>query len=484
MGYTAPGTGNVFKGVKDAFLVGEGTGNISTISSYKYPSNPLYTSEIATKAVATWWAGTVAPDSTAYTNCAWSAELHLFAATCGNTGAVKTSPNGLDWTIRTAPSAATWHGIIWVPELALFVSVGGGSTSSAMTSADGITWTGRTTPNTNKYDGLVWSPELSLLVAVGYNVGSGNRCMTSPDGITWTSRTSAVDNDWSGVAWSPELTLFVAVANSGTGNRVMTSPDGITWTARTSAADNNWDDVKWSASLGLFVAVAYTASVSNNCMTSPDGINWTLRTTPSGGQWTRLAWSPELGMFAATGAPTAGTSNVMTSPDGITWTTHTTPNLRWGGICWSPELAIFCSTSWSGTSMISTQPSQKDYTSKLFYDDFIAWPTTVTSTIGTITTLGTVAAKYKKIGSFVFIRISIGITTNGTGAGHIRATLPFTSHANTYIMAGRETSVLGLMLSGSTLTGAATLQISNYDFTYPGADGHTLVVSGFYEALY
>lgn len=332
----------------------------STSLTGKNASDPFYTPTVATKAVTTWTVSPTAPDALIYVDNCWSAELGLFAAPAQNGAFVKTSPDGINWTLRAAPSNANWHGIVYAPELGLFVCVGGGSTSAVMTSPDGVTWTARTTPNTNNWDGLVWSPQLSLLVAVGYS-GTGNRVMTSPDGINWTARTSAADNDWAGVEWSPELSLFVAVANSGTGNRVMTSTNGTTWTIGSIGTDRNWDGVKWSASLGLFVAISYSSGVSNNAMTSPDGITWTLRTTPTNITYTRLAYSPELQMFAATGSPTPSATNLATSPDGITWTSRTTTNANWGGIAWSPELGIFSAVSWGGASMISEQPYQKNY---------------------------------------------------------------------------------------------------------------------------
>lgn len=348
------------RGIKNAILTGNGTGSIASTSAYKYPSNPFYTSTIAEKAVATWIPKSTGPDACAYTDCCWSAEVGIFVAVCGNSGTVKTSPDGINWTLRTAPSASAWHGVIYVNELGLFVCVGGGSLSSVMTSPDGITWTGRTTPNTNNWDGLEWCKELGLLVAVGYS-GTGNRVMTSPDGITWTARTSASDNDWADVAWSPELGIMAAVANSGTGDRIMTSPDGIVWTSRLLATDRNWDGIEWSATQGKFVAVSYSSGVSDNAMTSSDGINWTLQTTPTNITLTRIEYAPELEIFVATGAPTASSTNLVTSPDGITWTARTTTNANWGGICWSPELGIFVATSWGGLSMTSTQVLQKNY---------------------------------------------------------------------------------------------------------------------------
>ena len=85
--------------------------------------------------------------------------------------------------------------------------------NNVMTSPDGINWTNRTAPIDNGWHGITWAPELGLLVAVA-GTGTGNRVMTSPDGINWTTRATPVDNNWWSITWAPELGLFVAVAGS------------------------------------------------------------------------------------------------------------------------------------------------------------------------------------------------------------------------------------------------------------------------------
>ena len=171
-----------------------------------------------------------------------------------------------------------------------------------MTSPDGINWTVRTSASNNSWIGVTYGNGLFVAVA---NTGTGNRVMTSPDGITWTPRTSAADYGWQSVTYGNGL--FVAVATSGTGNRVMTSSDGLTWTARTSAADNYWNSVTYGN--GLFVAVALNG-LGNRVMTSPDGINWTISTSAADNDWLSVTYGN--GQFVA--VSTSGTGNrVMTS---------------------------------------------------------------------------------------------------------------------------------------------------------------------------
>ena len=183
--------------------------------------------------------------------------------------------------------------------------------SKAITSPDGINWTLRTTPTDNNSIGW-WSVTYgnNLFVAVaGSTESDPNKVMTSPDGINWTLR-EAIVSPWRSVTYGNGL--FVAVSNVSTngGNKVMTSPDGITWTLRTTPSYNvAWTSVTYGD--GLFVAVA--VNEGNRVMTSSDGINWTLRTTPTLGSWTSVAHGN--GLFVAVSGATGTILNrVITSP--------------------------------------------------------------------------------------------------------------------------------------------------------------------------
>lgn len=113
---------------------------------------------------------------------------------------------------------------------------------------------------------------------------------------------------------------------------------------------------------------------------------------------------------------------------------------------------------------------------------FTAYTPTVTASSGTITT-ATASGRYKVLGKAIFLEVQVNITTNGTGAGVLNATLPggITPAAN-FILAGRELAVNGQMLSGTIQTSGTTIGIMKYDNTYPGANGAVLVLSGIYES--
>lgn len=124
-------------------------------------------------------------------------------------------------------------------------------------------------------------------------------------------------------------------------------------------------------------------------------------------------------------------------------------------------------------------------TSNGFYQTNVweTWTPTITTASGSITTLGTVVAKYRRESKTVFFKISIPITTNGTGSGNIKFTLPPTygGAVDNQVCYGRDNGVSGKMLVGIILAGTAGVDVTNYDGTYPGANGAVITVQGFYE---
>lgn len=123
-----------------------------------------------------------------------------------------------------------------------------------------------------------------------------------------------------------------------------------------------------------------------------------------------------------------------------------------------------------------------------FYETNVwtAWTPTVTSTTGTITTVGTVTAKYRLEPKTVFFKISATITTNGTGGTAINITLPPTQGGvanGNQSCYGRENGITGKSLTGIILNGAQGINVTFYDATYPGANGAVIQIQGFYEIL-
>lgn len=108
---------------------------------------------------------------------------------------------------------------------------------------------------------------------------------------------------------------------------------------------------------------------------------------------------------------------------------------------------------------------------------------TVSSSSGTITT-ASATGSYYDIGGLRFVDITITITTNGTGAGLVLATLPSTPAANFNNGIGRETAVAGFMLGVYGFSSSNNMSIFKLsDNTYPGNDGYVLNVQLYYRLV-
>lgn len=134
------------------------------------------------------------------------------------------------------------EGICWAPALGLFCAVYDRDAVRVATSPDGINWTARTAASDLNWQSVCWSEELGLFVACAATVISP-ALMTSPDGITWTSRTPSALDYWRKVVWIPELYKFIACSiGVTTVNSIMVS-----------AATLNTTDVDLPNQAGLFI---------------------------------------------------------------------------------------------------------------------------------------------------------------------------------------------------------------------------------------
>jgi hypothetical protein len=118
-----------------------------------------------------------------------------------------------------------------------------------------------------------------------------------------------------------------------------------------------------------------------------------------------------------------------------------------------------------------------------YLNPFVTYAPVITAGSGAFTTVSA-TGRYRIIGKLVFIQITVTITTNGTAATQVNVTLPFASvnvAGVNHVIPGRATAVSGKMLQGIVGVNSAVLAVVNYDNSYPGASGETLVLSGFYE---
>lgn len=331
------------------------TGNpLSDPSSwYLLPNglNPQVSTSLSARAVSA-WLGSASIAVNNWNGVCYSPELGKFVAVAGS-GANRSSvsTDGKTWVSHAmSDDGSPWAAACWSPELGLFCAVSGALSAAASinTSPDGVTWTSRTAPSTAGWNSICWCPDLGLFVAVD-NGGAG-KTMHSPDGITWTQSLSGILGTWNSVAWSPYLQLFVAVGAVGGGAYpVMTSPDGIAWTGQ-AAINNTWRSVCWSPELFQFLATSQDGA--NRVMYSYDGINWNGVAVPTAEQWVSVCWSSELGQYVA--VSNTGANQLIYSPDGINWTNIFVPSATWTGVCWAPQKGIFVSVGSTGVSQSMT----------------------------------------------------------------------------------------------------------------------------------
>ena len=135
----------------------------------------------------------------------------------------------------------------------------------------------------------------------------------------------------------------------------------------------------------------------------------------------------------------------------------------------SPENTATTKYATAGTAVVET-PDWRTYTP------------TITASSGTFTSVAA-TGRYRRLSSdTVEVKITITITTNGTAASLVKATLPFTP-AQDSIFSGRETAVTGVPVTGTVTASVATLDIVNASSTYPGGDGRIIKLGGTYEVV-
>ncbi|MDW5315022.1 hypothetical protein [Rhizobium sp. PL01] len=115
-------------------------------------------------------------------------------------------------------------------------------------------------------------------------------------------------------------------------------------------------------------------------------------------------------------------------------------------------------------------------------DAWTSFTPTVAATTGTITTVGAVSGKYKRVGRTVFVDVDVTITTNGTGAGQITiGGMPVASARLVTAFFGREAGLSNKALHGSISAAGSTMTVFDYAGAYPAASGARLLLAGRYE---
>ena len=163
---------------------------------------------------------------------------------------VMTSPNGINWTLRTAAQNNHWQSVAFGN--GKFVAIATNGTSRTMYSTDGINWTSvNVNAGTNK-----------IIFADGKFTTGQNY---STDGITWTNA-SVINFPPYGITYGNNV--FVAVGQAGT-DRIAISNDAITWELITAPALHGWNCIAYGDS--KFVALAANDVINSMVSFSNEG---------------------------------------------------------------------------------------------------------------------------------------------------------------------------------------------------------------------
>ena len=119
----------------------------------------------------------------------------------------------------TLNANTNWRNVCWSKELGIFVVVGDDANygGGVMTSPDGINWTTRYAPSASnsEWQSICWSSQLGLFVATAPATSTTNLIMSSPNGIDWTLRTQAIPFCLlRSICWSAELGIFAIAVQS------------------------------------------------------------------------------------------------------------------------------------------------------------------------------------------------------------------------------------------------------------------------------
>ena len=247
-----------------------------------------------------------------------------------------TSPDGINWTIRTSAADNIWYSVTWggLAGQEKFVAVAGSGTGNRVMTSESsaaLTCTDISGADDPTYTLTGGDEGKKIRVKVTATNDSGSTDANSEPTATVDPAPVPVNTDSPTIsgtaqkgqtltadpgAWDGESTPTFAYQW-----QLCTQAAGIDWQELSNpgeVSDVDWKDVTYGE--GLYVAVGSTGP--DRVMTSADGTTWTVRDNPSidGNTWASVTYGG--GQFVAVSS--AGSDRVMTSPDGITWTLRST----------------------------------------------------------------------------------------------------------------------------------------------------------------
>lgn len=138
------------------------------------------------------WGGITMPTQTnaRRTSVSYSTGLDMWVTTSRDSSFFDSSPDGVTWTARTAPSSGNWYGS--AGNSTVYVANIDSSTTYA-TSTNGTSWTGRTFGATQ---GSVMGLESKFGTLLMMGSSPTSNVYTSTDGTTWTTRSLPSSASW------------------------------------------------------------------------------------------------------------------------------------------------------------------------------------------------------------------------------------------------------------------------------------------------
>ena len=161
----------------------------------------------------------------AYGNGTWVA----VASTANTKNVIRSTDNGLKWISSydisnpsnpvDTMSSRTWERIVYANGQFVAVSSKAG-TDCIATSPDGIVWTLRTAPTAGNLYSIGYGDGKFIAASFEGTGFNGQRTIISSDGINWQTLNNPVDNQFYGVNYANGI--WILNSNNGTNNRIMT----------------------------------------------------------------------------------------------------------------------------------------------------------------------------------------------------------------------------------------------------------------------